>query len=85
MNQDILIEYERLKQKYDKGRITVKQAAVELNMSESTIRRRIKKGINIPDFQKGEGKNGRIYFAIIDIAKYIVKSIKTIVRFNAML
>lgn len=85
MNQDILIEYERLKQKYDSGRLTIKQAAIELNMSESTIRRRIKDGINIPDYQKGEGKNGRIYFAIIEIAKYIVKSIKTIARFNAML
>ena len=85
MNQDILIEYERLKHKYDKGRLTVKQAAIELNMSESTIRRRITEGINIPDYQKGEGKNGRIYFAIIEIAKYIVKSIKTRGKFNVML
>lgn len=76
METELEIVYNRLNQKYNSGRISVCELAVELQISTVTIYRNIKTGTNIPEFQRGEGKNSRIYFTTFAVAKFLLKSIK---------
>lgn len=74
---ELEIEYERLKIKYKNGRLTKDQLASELNISVVTVSRRLKTGKDIPNYQKAEGKTSRVYFPILEVAKYLVKTTKT--------
>ncbi len=74
---DLETEYERLKNKYKFGRLTKKQLADELNIAATTISKRLQTGKDLPNYQKAEGKAARVYFPILEVAKYLVKSIKT--------
>lgn len=52
--------------------------AILLDISEQTIDRRIKEGINIPNFiRSGEGKKASYIFPIIEVAQFLSNTIKT--------
>lgn len=74
---DLEIEHERLRIKYKNGRLTKDQLASELNISVVTVSRRLKTGKDLPNYQKAEGKAARVYFPILEVAKYLVKTTKT--------
>lgn len=74
---DLEIEHERLKIKYKMGRLVKEQLAFELNISVTTINKRLKTGKDLPNYQKAEGKAARVYFPILEVAKYLVKTTKT--------
>jgi len=74
---DLEIQHERLKIKYKMGRLVKEQLAFELNISVTTINKRLKTGKDLPNYQKAEGKAARVYFPILEVAKYLVKTTKT--------
>lgn len=51
--------------------------AILLDISEQTIDRRIKEGINIPNFiRSGEGKKASYIFPIIEVAQFLSNTVK---------
>lgn len=51
--------------------------AILLDISEQTIDRRIKEGINIPNFiRSGEGKRASYIFPIIEVAQFLSNTVK---------
>jgi hypothetical protein len=53
------------------------QLAEVIRKSEQTIDRRIKDGMNLPNYHRsGEGSKASYIFPIIDVAEYLVNTIK---------
>lgn len=57
--------------------LTKSQLAEVIKKSEQTIDRRIKDGMNLPNYHRsGEGYKASYIFPIIDVAEYLVNTIK---------
>jgi len=76
--EDIVMIYIQLRAKYNKERIGKKELAVELNISVSTINYRISNKLDLPNYQKGFGKRSGVFFPLIEVAKYLVKTVKVL-------
>ncbi|MCX8515195.1 MAG: hypothetical protein ORN24_06460 [Burkholderiales bacterium] len=74
--EDVLMIYNQLRSKYSKERIGKKELAVELSISVSTINYRISNKLDLPNYQKGNGKRGGVFFPLMEVAKYLVKTVK---------
>jgi hypothetical protein len=74
--EDVLMIYNQLRSKYSKERIGKKELAVELSISVSTINYRISNKLDLPNYQKGSGKRGGVFFPLMEVAKYLVKTVK---------
>lgn len=66
------IIYKELNEKYNKSTINKKELAEELGVSISSINQYIVKGYGIPEYKKfGSGKNAKVLFPIVCVAKYL--------------
>ena len=74
--EEFMIIYKELNEKYNKHRLRKEELAKELGVSVSIINQRLALGINLPEYQKGEGRNAVVYFTTFAIAKYLSKTIK---------
>lgn len=64
--------YEYLNLKYKRAVLSRKELCHELGISLGSLDNRIRDGINLPDYIKGEGaKNAPITFTIISVAQYL--------------
>lgn len=58
--------------------LTKSDLAKVIKKSEQTIDRRIKEGINLPNYHRsGDGSKASYFFSIVDVAEFLVNSIKT--------
>lgn len=76
--EDTLMIYNQLRTKYNKEGIGKKELAVELNISVSTINYWISNKLDLPNYQKGIGKRSGVFFPIMEVAKYLVKTVKVL-------
>ncbi len=76
--EDIMIIYRQLRTKYNKERLSKKELAVELNISVSSINYRITNNLDLPNYQKGSGKRGAVFFPLMEVSKYLVKTVKVV-------
>jgi len=59
--------------------LTKAQLAVVLGISCQTIDRRIKEGMNIPNYHRSSnGKNASYIFPIVEVAEYLSNTIKVV-------
>lgn len=65
-----------LKEEYG-YQLTKSQLSIVLGVSTQTIDRRIKEGINLPNYTRsGEGIKCTYIFPVIEVAKYLCQTIK---------
>ena len=68
--------YESLKSEYKTLLLSKKELSKVLGISESTINLYLSKSVNLPDYKKmADGKNSRVMFPLINVAKYLTENI----------
>jgi lambda repressor-like predicted transcriptional regulator len=79
MNEEEKLIYEDLKGRYKKSSLSKAEMAHEMGVSYSTIDNYIARGYGIPNYKKlGNAKNAKVIFNIVDAAKFLADTIKTL-------